>query len=138
MTSTNLQIVKRLPTWSIVARTFIPFRGDSILVSQTIRKDGTSMSNTWSFERRRISGMRVRYDLTVKQAKHVIQKQDNNGKCDICQKHGRKLNVDHEHKTGKVRGLVCNPCNTVLGNIEKYGTKPFQNYLENPPGVIPW
>jgi len=46
---------------------------------------------------------------------HIIQK----GNCAICgvnekilKKH---LGVDHNHKTGKVRGLLCNRCNVLLG-----------------------
>src|SRR5262245_41793994 len=46
------------------------------------------------------------------------------GVCAICEQpetaigvHGeiRLLNVDHDHVTGKVRGLLCSNCNTALG-----------------------
>lgn len=41
------------------------------------------------------------------------------GYCKICGKHQanlkRALNVDHNHKTGKLRGLLCNSCNLGLG-----------------------
>jgi hypothetical protein len=42
------------------------------------------------------------------------------GKCLICvtpeeEVRGKRLCVDHDHKTGKVRGLLCHRCNCVLG-----------------------
>lgn len=46
-----------------------------------------------------------------------------NGKCAICNsfethdKHG-VLAVDHDHKTGKIRGLLCFKCNTALGSVD--------------------
>lgn len=39
------------------------------------------------------------------------------GVCAICKRKPsvRRLDVDHNHKTGKVRGLLCNQCNSSLG-----------------------
>jgi hypothetical protein len=39
--------------------------------------------------------------------------------CLIC-KRKSKLCVDHDHRTGKVRGLLCSSCNAQLGYFEFY------------------
>jgi len=46
---------------------------------------------------------------------------DQKGVCAICFKPnrtGRALAADHNHKTGKVRGLLCTTCNTGLGHFK--------------------
>jgi hypothetical protein len=58
------------------------------------------------------------YGITPEQQAAMLAAQDN--RCAICGKHGRDraLAVDHNHKTGKVRGFVCKQCNhDLLGNL---------------------
>jgi len=46
--------------------------------------------------------------------------EDQNGRCKICGENFTKpgdANVDHNHKTGKIRGLICRKCNLGLGNF---------------------
>lgn len=44
----------------------------------------------------------------------MYHKQD--GRCGICKKSTR-LSIDHDHKTGRVRGLLCTSCNTAIGKL---------------------
>lgn len=42
------------------------------------------------------------------------------GKCWICRRATgatKRLAVDHDHKTDKVRGILCGPCNQLLGHV---------------------
>jgi hypothetical protein len=57
-----------------------------------------------------------------------------NSLCAICNQNcitGRKLAVDHNHKTEKVRGLLCFKCNRAIGlfNDEPFLVKNAYNYL---------
>lgn len=63
------------------------------------------------------------YGINLEQYESLLKKQ--NGKCAICNRthiEDKKLVVDHCHKTGEIRGLLCSQCNTGLGlfgdNIE--------------------
>jgi Autographiviridae endonuclease VII len=41
------------------------------------------------------------------------------GNCKICNTGLEQPMIDHDHETGKVRGLLCRRCNAFLGYIEK-------------------
>lgn len=71
------------------------------------------------------------YGLTVERYNELLEKQ--NHVCAICgNKPKNRLCVDHDHKTGKVRSLLCNKCNTAIGNAnEDIGIlKKMIEYLE--------
>lgn len=57
------------------------------------------------------------YGITVEEHNELFEAQD--GVCAICLREewvvGRSLAIDHDHATGKVRGLLCGPCNQGLG-----------------------
>lgn len=58
-----------------------------------------------------------RYKLTT--ADYDRMKQDQGGVCAICGiEPDYDLYVDHCHRTGKVRGLLCCNCNTMLGKMD--------------------
>lgn len=41
--------------------------------------------------------------------------EDQQGLCGVCSVIMTKPFVDHDHSTGKVRGLLCQKCNILLG-----------------------
>jgi hypothetical protein len=57
-------------------------------------------------------------------------------KCAICSVHlsdvKKSFAVDHDHATGKVRGLLCDLCNRALGQFKDNidNLKAAINYLE--------
>lgn len=70
------------------------------------------------------SRLKTFYNLTLEQYNEMLAKQQN--RCLICKEefngtpYGQQ--IDHDHKTGKIRGILCGKCNTLLGlaheNIE--------------------
>lgn len=58
------------------------------------------------------------YGITLDEYKELLSSQG--GKCAICQSAplSKNLCVDHNHDTGKVRGLLCDMCNKGLGHFK--------------------
>jgi hypothetical protein len=58
------------------------------------------------------------YGLTTEEYDAMLKARD--FRCDICgesEQQDRSLAVDHCHRTGKVRGLLCQACNTAIGKL---------------------
>jgi Recombination endonuclease VII len=78
------------------------------------------------------------YGLTTEDYEEIYEYQG--GRCYICQYatgRTRRLSVDHCHKTGLIRGLLCAPCNKMLGRFRdnpEAGTRIIE-YLDRPPAV---
>lgn len=55
------------------------------------------------------------------------------GRCEICSVAKQRLHVDHDHKTNRIRGLLCTACNLALEQIEIYPlfAKRLQYLLEH-------
>lgn len=56
-----------------------------------------------------------KYGITSKDIDRMLIEQL--GLCLICENPTKKFHVDHCHKTGKVRGLLCGGCNIGLGSF---------------------
>ena len=58
------------------------------------------------------------YGLSAEQHRQLLDEQD--GVCAICRQSSRRaLCVDHCHATQRVRGLLCDKCNTALGLLDE-------------------
>jgi hypothetical protein len=67
------------------------------------------------------SALKRLFGISIEEYDKMFQKQ--NGVCAICYRkevasHIRSLAVDHCHKTGKVRGLLCTSCNQGIGHLK--------------------
>ena len=82
---------------------------------------------------------RARYGLDRLQQIELLESQNN--KCYLCDyplrlfigrwsnKNSEAAQIDHDHKTNEVRGIICRPCNVLLGVLESRGN--VNSYLEN-------
>lgn len=65
---------------------------------------------------RRLKNLLKKHGLTEETYMGMLKNQ--NYSCAICEKPNDNLRIDHNHKTGYVRGLLCNPCNLGLGQFK--------------------
>lgn len=68
----------------------------------------------------RKSHLKRKFGLTPADYEAKLARQG--GGCAICGRKpsvGRQLDIDHDHRTGAVRGLVCNSCNQGLGQFRE-------------------
>lgn len=88
-------------------------------------------------ERAKENDYKRKYGLSYAEYGHLLSTQ--NGACAICNTRFEDaqrgvLFVDHCHKTGKVRGLLCQNCNTAIGLLQDnplFCTKAAKYLLES-------
>lgn len=61
------------------------------------------------------------YNLTEDQYDALLTQQNN--ACALCRKPQpdkkvKRLSVDHDHDTGRIRGLLCTTCNFIIGKLD--------------------
>ncbi|MFG3137664.1 endonuclease VII domain-containing protein [Streptomyces sp. NPDC048211] len=103
---------------------------------------GPRCATHWRAEKKRRSAaaheasVQRTYGLKPGQYEQLYEAQG--GTCAICPRATgatRRLSVDHDHKTGEVRGLLCRPCNDMLGHARDDWAMfaKAARYLTNPP-----
>lgn len=84
---------------------------------------------------KRNSGLRIRHGITVEEQLKLIATQG--GKClgcftELLNLPIKQVHVDHDHATGRIRGILCHHCNLALGLLKDSKTTMLNliSYLE--------
>ena len=106
--------------------TFANYKAMNAVREHVARKEGRWASSKYVPGSKTWVMRKMRYGISEQD----FQEMFGDGFCPLC---GRKMvhaHVDHNHKTGKVRGVLCARCNNVVGIIE--------NRLPNLTGILDW
>lgn len=82
--------------------------------------------------------LRSRFGISIDEYERMLEHQ--NGCCGACGRHHsqfvKRLAVDHCHRTGLIRGLLCAYCNNrVIGRHRLEWLQGAVTYLTNPPAL---
>jgi aspartyl-tRNA synthetase len=102
-------------------------QGEDWHKKENARKQKWADANRERYDRRlKNSQLKRCFGITLEQYEQMLLQQNN--KCCICNKtpntklthhkKPRRLAVDHCHKTGKIRGLLCFDCNSAIGKFQ--------------------
>lgn len=75
-----------------------------------------------------VAQAKYEYGLGTEEAKELVRRR-RNGVCECCHRPGR-LNIEHNHQTGAVRGVVCNKCNALIAAMEDPLRPLVEKFLE--------
>ena len=90
---------------------------NSFFYKQPTRKDGLASmcSMCYNLRKSKRTSIKLGYmppDITCRENYDLDWT-----KCFVCGSN-KRLSLEHNHKTGKVRGVACSPCNWIIGSIE--------------------
>jgi len=80
-------------------------------------KERRAGGRRYTKEQRRRWNMRARYGMTPADMQALLSAQG--GVCAICGTAPKRPCIDHDHATGRVRGILCHPCNVLLPGVER-------------------
>lgn len=116
---TNVRIKKR-------------YHQNRICQSCAVEYEAASITQRWCKKcspDKKASTLLQRYNISAPEFSAILVSQ--NGNCTICLRRKAKV-VDHDHKNGRVRGIICGYCNTALHLVEHpEELQRAQDYLKN-------
>lgn len=84
------------------------------------KKTGARHFSSYCDPCRKISYVAKNLKIGITECKAIIDKAK--GVCQCCRLPYAKPNIDHCHKTGKIRDVLCTRCNSALGIIQENTT----------------
>lgn len=72
----------------------------------------------WESDPFHMRSIKVKAVYGITKEEFVALTEKYQGKCGICSMEA-KLHIDHDHKTNKVRGLLCGKCNKAIGLFDE-------------------
>lgn len=96
--------------------TYVRTRGDGRVTHECVQCKKKRRVLRKPYDRKKY--LTLTYGLTNED--YSIMLNDQNGVCGICEEDpgDRRLSVDHDHQTGRIRGLLCRTCNAGLGMLK--------------------
>lgn len=96
---------------------------------ERLQKCATDRWENLTKEERWEKNLKGSYGITANDYYTILEEQK--GECIICHSiSNKKLVVDHSHTTGKVRGLLCERCNRLVGQIENSPQSVIEGVIE--------
>lgn len=91
---------------------------DKVKAAKLRRKQKEKLDPQAHYLKRRNSFLKQNYGITHEDYLEILKSQK--GGCALCfrKPHKLPLHIDHDHKTNKIRGLLCHQCNWYLGTID--------------------
>ena len=124
-TCTKCNIAKDLSEYYIIKKTG-KHHGSC---KDCFKKSAKASKEKLGFDHNKNYMLKYTYGITLEQYNSLPQE------CGICgskeEGRGYKMNVDHDHENGKVRGLLCNSCNRGLGLLGEDNLEKAIQYLEH-------
>ena len=89
------------------------FNNDKVTITGKTSYCKKCISEKYTKDEIKNNSYKTKYNISLEDYNKMLINQNN--KCDICKIEFNNLVVDHCHTTGKVRGLLCNGCNSGIG-----------------------